>query len=130
MVTRIRLDGSRATGVEYTAPRHAGTAARPAEIILSGGAINSPQLLQLSGIGSPQVLAAAGVQVRHELPGVGENLQDHLEVYVQYGCKQPVSVAPALKWRNRPLVGARWLFLRSGPGATNHFEGGGFARSG
>ena len=67
--------------------------------------------------------------VRHELPGVGENLQDHLEVYVQYGCKQPVSVAPALKWRNRPLIGARWLFLRSGPGATNHFEGGGFARS-
>ncbi len=76
-----------------------------------------------------EVLQAAGVQVRHELPGVGENLQDHLEVYVQYGCKQPVSVAPALKWRNRPLVGARWLFLRSGPGATNHFEGGGFARS-
>jgi choline dehydrogenase len=62
-------------------------------------------------------------------PGVGENLQDHLEVYVQYSSKLPVSVAPALKWRNRPIVGARWLFLRSGPGATNHFEGGGFARS-
>ena len=57
--------------------------------------------------------------------GLGENLQDHLEVYVQYGCKQPVSVQPALKWRNRPMIGARWLFLRSGPGATNHFEGGG-----
>ncbi len=67
--------------------------------------------------------------MRHDLPGVGENLQDHLEVYVQYGCKQPVSVQPALKWRNRPLIGAQWLFLRSGPGATNHFEGGGFARS-
>jgi choline dehydrogenase len=62
------------------------------------------------------------------LPGVGRNLQDHLEVYVQYGCKQPVSVAPALKWRNRPLVGAQWL-LRRGPGATNHFEAGGFVRS-
>ena len=64
-----------------------------------------------------------------DLPGVGENMQDHLEVYVQYGSKLPVSVAPALKWRNRPMVGAKWLFLRSGPGATNHFEAGGFARS-
>jgi choline dehydrogenase len=128
MVTQIVLTGSSATGVEYTqgGKRQRATAG---EIILSGGAINTPQLLQLSGIGSPAVLEQAGVGVRHELPGVGENLQDHLEVYVQYGCKQPVSVAPALKWRNRPLVGARWLFLRSGPGATNHFEGGGFARS-
>jgi choline dehydrogenase len=128
LVTRIILDGTRATGVEYVA----GGSARRAtagEIILCGGAINTPQLLQLSGIGSPAVLAQAGVTVRHDLPGVGENLQDHLEVYVQHGCKQPVSVAPALKWRNRPFVGARWLFLRSGPGATNHFEGGGFARS-
>jgi choline dehydrogenase len=130
MVTRIVLDGTRATGVEYRTggsggQRHEATAA---EVIVCGGAINTPQLLQLSGIGSPAVLEPAGVPVRHDLPGVGENLQDHLEVYVQYGCKQPVSVAPALKWRNRPLVGARWLFLRSGPGATNHFEGGGFAR--
>ena len=126
--TKIKLDGSRATAVEY---RHRGQqqVARAGEIILCGGALNSPQLLQVSGIGDPQVLEQAGVQVRHELPGVGANLQDHLEVYVQHGCKQPVSVAPALKWRNRPLVGARWLFLRSGPGATNHFEGGGFARS-
>jgi choline dehydrogenase len=64
-----------------------------------------------------------------DLPGVGENLQDHLEVYIQYACKQPVSVAPALLWRNRPWVGLNWLLFRSGPGATNHFEGGGFARS-
>ncbi len=128
MVTRIVLNGTRATGVEYRSggQRHEETAA---EVIVCGGAINTPQLLQLSGIGSRAVLEPAGVTVRHDLPGVGENLQDHLEVYVQYGCKQPVSVAPALKWRNRPLIGARWLFLRSGPGATNHFEGGGFARS-
>jgi choline dehydrogenase len=127
IVSRVVLDGARATGVEYTV-RGRPHQATAGEVILCGGAINTPQLLQLSGIGSPEVLEPAGVQVRHELPGVGENLQDHLEVYVQYGCKQPVSVAPALKWRNRPLVGARWLFLRSGPGATNHFEGGGFAR--
>jgi choline dehydrogenase len=128
LVTAITLHGTRATGVEYVSR---GTRAQAAagEVILCGGAINTPQLLQLSGIGSPAVLEPPGVRVRHELPGVGENLQDHLEVYVQHGCTQPVSVAPALKWRNRPLVGARWLFLRSGPGATNHFEGGGFARS-
>ena len=65
----------------------------------------------------------------HDLPGVGENLQDHLEVYVQHACTQPVSMAPYLKWRYRPWIGFRWLFFRSGPGATNHFEGGGFARS-
>jgi len=128
LVTGITLDGTRATGVEYTRSGRPATAIA-GEIILCGGAINSPQLLQLSGIGSPAVLEPAGVQVRHELPGVGENMQDHLEVYVQYGCKQPVSVQPALKLRNRPMIGARWLFLRSGPGATNHFEGGGFARS-
>ena len=128
LVTRIRLKGGRATGVEYRRGGRLHTASA-GEIILSGGAINSPQLLQLSGIGSQAVLEVAGVEVAHEVPGVGENLQDHLEVYVQYACTQPVSVAPSLKWRNRPLVGARWLFLRSGPGATNHFEGGGFACS-
>ena len=102
---------------------------RAAEVILCGGAINSPQLLQLSGVGNAQELGALGIDVVHDLPGVGENLQDHLEVYVQYASKQPVSVAPAMKWRNRPAVGARWLLFRSGPGATNHFEAGGFVRS-
>jgi choline dehydrogenase len=128
LVTRILFDGSRATGVQF---RRRGQLQQAAagEVILAGGAINSPQLLQLSGVGSAALLERAGVPVLHDLPGVGENLQDHLEVYVQYGCKQPVSLAPALKLRNRPLIGARWLFLRSGPGATNHFEGGGFARS-
>ncbi|HEX3922170.1 MAG TPA: choline dehydrogenase [Streptosporangiaceae bacterium] len=128
-VTRILFEGTRSTGVEFI---H--NAARPqrvsaTEVILCGGAINSPQLLQLSGVGNAADLASAGVDVVHDLPGVGENLQDHLEVYVQYGCKQPVSVQPALKLRNRPLIGADWLFFRNGPGATNHFEGGGFARS-
>ena len=128
MVTRILFDGTRAAGAEY---RHRGAVrqARGGEIILCGGAINSPQLLQLSGIGNAAELAALGIEVVADLPGAGENLQDHLEVYVQYGSRLPVSVAPALKWRNRPLVGLRWLLARSGPGATNHFEAGGFARS-
>ena len=127
-VTKIIFRGTRAVGVEF---RHQGKVkrVRSAELILSGGAINSPQLLQLSGVGNAAELSGLGIDVVADLPGVGENLQDHLEVYIQYGSKQPVSVAPALKWRNRPIVGAKWLFARTGPGATNHFEGGGFVRS-
>ena len=124
-VTRVLFDGERAVGVELAG----GETVRAAEVILCGGAINSPQLLQLSGVGNAEELGALRIDVVHDLPGVGEHLQDHLEVYVQYASTQPVSVAPAMKWRNRPVVGARWLFLRSGPGATNHFEAGGFLRS-
>jgi len=128
-VTKILFTGKRAVGVQFTHRNGAARQARAGEIILSGGAINSPQLLQLSGVGNASQLSSLGIDVLADLPGVGENLQDHLEVYVQFASKLPVSVAPALKWRNRPVVGARWLFLRSGPGATNHFEGGGFLRS-
>jgi choline dehydrogenase len=128
-VTRVLFEGTRAVGVEYSTGRGDAHAARGGEVILCGGAINSPQVLQLSGVGRAAELEALGLDVVHDLPGVGENLQDHLEVYIQHGSKQPVSVAPAMKWRNRPWVGARWLFFRSGPGATNHFEGGGFVRS-
>jgi choline dehydrogenase len=127
-VTKIKFDGNRATGASFVHEgRHREVSA--GEVILCGGAINSPHLLQLSGVGNAGQLRALGIDVVADLPGVGENLQDHLEVYVQYGCKRPVSVQPYLKWRHRPMVGARWLFARSGPGATNHFEGGGFARS-
>ncbi len=98
-------------------------------MILCGGAINTPQLMQLSGIGNPGHLQPLGVRMVHELPGVGENLQDHLEVYIQYASKLPVSIAPGLAWHRRPGIGYQWLFHRRGLGATNHFEGGGFARS-
>jgi len=127
LVTKIRFEGDRATGVEYHRGGHKTVDA--GEVILCGGAINSPQLLQLSGVGNAADLRALGVDVVADLPGVGENLQDHLEVYVQYACTQPVSMQPYLKWRYRPWIGAQWLFLRRGPGATNHFEGGGFTRS-
>lgn len=128
-VTKILFEGSRAVGVEYR--RRTGQVRRVAagDVILCGGAINSPQLLQLSGVGNSGELESLGISVTANLPGVGENMQDHLEVYIQYGCKLPVSVSPALKWQNRPWIGANWLFFRKGPGATNHFEGGGFARS-
>ena len=130
--TRLVMEGSRAVGVEYVRRRGSRSGgrrvARAGEVILCGGAINSPQLLQLSGIGSAGVLAGAGVPQVVEVPGVGENLQDHLEVYMQYACTQPVSMAPHLaKWR-RPWIGLQWL-ARRGPGATNHFEAGGFLRS-
>jgi choline dehydrogenase len=127
-VTRILFEGTRAVGVEVARGRRV-ERIRAGEVILCGGAINSPQLLQLSGVGDPEHLRSVGVEPLHELRGVGENLQDHLEVYVQHACTKPVSVAPALEWRNRPWVGFRWLFFRSGPGATNHFEAGGFVRS-
>jgi choline dehydrogenase len=128
LVTGVRFDGNRATGVRYRrgGRRHTVGAG---EVILCGGAINTPQLLQLSGVGDEKLLAQHGIEVVHHLPGVGENLQDHLEVYIQYASKQPVSIAPGLRMRARPKIAYDWLFHRRGLGATNHFEGGGFARS-
>ncbi|MFC0115784.1 choline dehydrogenase [Kibdelosporangium aridum] len=127
-VNKVLFDGKRATGVEISRFGRTKTV-RGKEIILCGGAINTPQLLQLSGIGNAKELQALGIDVVNDLPGVGENLQDHLEVYVQHASKKPVSLNPALKWRNRPLIGLKWLLARKGPASTNHFEGGGFARS-
>ena len=128
-VTKILFDGKRAIGVEYTDRKGKLHTVHAGETILCGGAFNSPQLLQLSGVGNAAYLNSIGVTPIHDLPGVGENLQDHLEVYVQHSCKQPVSLNPNLAFWRRPFIGARWLFLRSGPGASNHFEAGGFARS-
>jgi len=126
--TKVLFGGTRAVGVEYEAlgQRHTVWAG---EVILAGGAINSPQLLQLSGVGNADELAPLGIDVVADVKGVGEHLQDHLEVYIQYASKQPVSIAPGLKWHNRPKLAFDWLFLRKGLGATNHFEGGGFVRS-
>jgi len=130
LVTRMSFDGRRAVGVEIERQGGGTETIRAGEVILSGGAFNTPQLLQLSGVGAAAELSAVGLPVVADLPAVGEHLQDHLEVYIQHGSKQPVSMQPyALeKWR-RPFIGAEWLFLRRGPGATNHFEGGGFVRS-
>jgi choline dehydrogenase len=127
-VNRVLFDGTRAVGVEY---RHRGTVrtVHAGTVVLCGGAINTPQVLQLSGIGAADQLRALGIDVVADRPGVGANLQDHLEVYIQYACTQPVTMQRYLKQRYKPVVGAQWLFARRGPGATNHFEGGGFARS-
>ncbi|MBA2456055.1 MAG: choline dehydrogenase [Nocardioidaceae bacterium] len=127
--TRIRFQGRRAVGVDYVRAGRLHRSVNAGEVILCGGAINTPQLLQLSGVGRAAHLRGLGIDVVADLPGVGDNLQDHLEVYVQHASRQPVSIAPGMRWRHRPRIGAEWLFLRSGPGATNHFEGGGFVRS-
>ena len=132
-VSRVLIQDGRAIGVEILrrvrgrdVPEHI----LGGEVILAGGAINSPQLLLLSGIGPADHLREHGIALAADLPGVGHNLQDHLEVYVQHQSRKAVSMQPSATelWR-RPFIGAQWMFLRSGPGATNHFEGGGFVRS-
>jgi choline dehydrogenase len=128
-VTGLRVQGRRVTGVEFVRGRRLGRRVEAGEVILCGGAVNTPQLLQLSGIGAAAELERLGIRPVADLPGVGENLQDHLEVYIQHASKQPVSLAPWMKHRHKPRIGAEWMLLRRGVGASNHFEGGGFIRS-
>ncbi len=125
---RVLFDAGRAVGVETW---HRGQRQRwwADEIVISAGAINSPQLLMLSGIGPAAELAPLGIDVRVDLPGVGKNLMDHLEVYVQQACTQPLSLYKDLTLSGRLRIGAQWLLTRTGLGATNHFEAGGFIRS-
>ncbi|MFZ4108574.1 MAG: choline dehydrogenase [Candidatus Planktophila sp.] len=127
-VTKVLFEGTTATGVEAII-KGKKTTFTSREVILCGGAINTPQILQLSGIGNEKDIAPLGITMVHNLPGVGANLQDHLEVYVQYKCKLPVTQQPITQFWRRPFIGAAWLFFRKGPGATNQFEAGGFTRS-
>jgi choline dehydrogenase len=129
LVTRIVFEGRRATGVEYVKDgRHANARARR-EVILSGGAINSPQVLMLSGIGNADALKALGIPIVQHLPGVGENLQDHIEAYVQFSCKQPITLYGATNPLAKLKIGIEWILTGKGLGGTNHFESGGFIRS-
>jgi choline dehydrogenase len=129
---RILFEGKRAVGVEFYEGESStiiSQASAKREVLLCAGAIASPQILQRSGVGPADFLQSMGIPVVHDLPGVGENLQDHLEMYLQYECKEPVSLYPALKWWNQPKIGAEWLFGGTGVGASNQFEAGGFIRS-
>lgn len=128
---KILFSGKRAIGVQYLQGNDTNptTVHAKREVILSAGAIASPQILQRSGVGAKSLLDEFKIPVVHDLPGVGENLQDHLEMYLQYECKKPVSLYPALKWYNQPAIGAQWLFLGTGIGASNQFEAGGFIRT-
>jgi choline dehydrogenase len=129
LVSRILIEDGRAAGVEIARDGKVEERRAAREVILSGGAINSPQLLMLSGIGPGDHLAANGIQVVHDLPGVGANLQDHLEIYVQYVCNKPISLYGAQNSLRKMLIGMEWIAARTGLGATSHFEAGGFIRS-
>jgi len=126
---RILLEGRRAVGVEYerSGKTHAARARR--EVIIAASSINAPKLLELSGIGNAEILKAAGIETLHNLKGVGENLHDHLEVYFQYECLEPVSLFPQLNLFSKGMIGLEWLLFKKGLGATNHFESCGFIRS-
>ena len=128
-VTRVVIENGRATGVEYLqgGKQHQCAAG---EVILCGGAVNTPHWLMLSGIGDAKGLKIHGIPVVSHAPGVGRNLMDHLEIYVQYACDRPVSLYPKTRWFNMPMVGLQWLLARQGAGSTNHFETGAFLRSG
>lgn len=127
--TRILFEGDRAVGVEYLKAGRLHRIHADAEVILCAGAINSPQLLMLSGVGNADQLRELDIPVHLDLKGVGQNLQDHLELYVQYSCRKPVSVYPSARWYRKPFVGLQWYLSNTGAGATNHFETGGFLRS-
>ncbi|ABY98991.1 TPA: choline dehydrogenase [Pseudomonas putida] len=129
MTRRILLDGKRAVGVEYDHGGQTHKVMCNREVLVASGPIGSPHLLQRSGIGPAAVLKSAGIEVRHDLPGVGENLQDHSEIYIQYACKQPVTLNGKMNLLGKAMIGLRWLLFKDGLGASNHFEAGGFIRS-
>ncbi len=128
-VQKILLDGKKAVGVEYRRGDTIYQARARLDVIIAASSINSPKLLQLSGIGPAQVLKEAGIPVVHDLQGVGENLHDHLEVYFQVKCKLPITLNSKLGHVSKGMIGAEWALLKSGLGSTNHFESCGFIRS-
>ncbi|MCQ8886874.1 choline dehydrogenase [Pseudoalteromonas agarivorans] len=129
LAQKVILEGKKATGIEYTVNGTLKTAHATKDVVLSAGPIGSPHILQLSGIGDKAILEEAGVEVKHHLPGVGQNLQDHLEFYFQYKCKQPITLNGKLGFISKGLIGTKWLLTRKGLGATNHFESCAFIRS-
>lgn len=129
LAQEILHEKGRATGVRYLVGRRSRLALADREVILCAGAIGSPHLLQLSGIGPAQVLEEAGIKVRHDLPGVGENLNDHPDLVIQHDCLEPFSIYPVTQPGRSWLAGAEWALRGTGPAATNHFEAGGFVRS-
>jgi choline dehydrogenase len=128
-VSRVLFEGRRAVGVEYIANGATTQVRARRGVVLSSGSINSPQLLKLSGIGPGDELRHHGIDVLADRPGVGANLQDHLEVYVQMACRQPITLYGVMGLFAKARIGLTWMLFRTGLGATNHFEVGGFVRS-
>ncbi|WP_432468138.1 choline dehydrogenase [Agarivorans sp. Z349TD_8] len=129
LVHKVLFEGKTAVGVRYERKGQVIDVFSDKEVLLSAGSIGSPHILQLSGIGEASTLAKAGIEQIHQLPGVGENLQDHLEFYFQFKCLKPISLNGKLDPWNKMLIGTRWILNKSGLGATNHFESCGFIRS-
>ena len=129
LAERVIIEDGRATGVQIKTPSGAEIIQANREVIISASAINSPKLLMLSGIGPGEHLAEHGIDIVADRPGVGQNLQDHLEAYIQYAASKPVSLYKYWNLLGKAYVGARWLFTKTGPGATNQFESTGFVRS-
>jgi len=129
LVHKVLLEGKKAVGVRYQVKDKITDVLCNKEVLLSAGSIGSPHILQLSGIGKAETLKQAGIEQHHELPGVGENLQDHLEFYFQFKCLKPISLNGKIDPLNKLLIGMRWILNKSGLGATNHFESCGFIRS-
>lgn len=126
---RVILNGTRATGIEIERAGRTEVIHARAEVILSASSLNSPKLLMLSGIGPAAHLTEHGIDTVADRPGVGQNLQDHLEIYVQVAASQPVSLYRYWNLPGKAYVALRWLLTRSGPGASNQFESTGFIRS-
>jgi choline dehydrogenase len=129
LAQRVRFESARAVGVDYVQGRRPVAADAEREVILAAGAINSPQLLMLSGIGAADELGLHGLTVVADLPGVGRNLQDHLEIYVQHACTRPISLYSTQKPWNKLRIGLEWILFHRGLGASSHFEAGAFIRS-
>ncbi|XP_054832937.1 choline dehydrogenase, mitochondrial isoform X2 [Eublepharis macularius] len=129
LVKKILFKGTKAVGIEYVKDGGKKTIFANKEVILSAGAINSPQLLMLSGVGNADDLKKLGIPVVCHLAGVGQNLQDHLEVYIQQKCTQPLTLYKSQKPLNMIKIGLEWLWKFTGDGATAHLETGGFIRS-
>jgi choline dehydrogenase len=129
LATRVLFEGRRAAGVRYRRGAALEEARARREVILSAGSINSPQLLKLSGVGPGRELAEFGIGVVRDLPGVGENLQDHLEFYFQVASREPITLYSDIAPLRRALIGIRWILTKQGLGTSNHFETGGFIRS-
>ncbi len=129
LARKIVIENQRAIGVEIESGGQVQVVRARREVIVAASSINSPKLLLLSGIGPAAVLKSHGIEVVADRPGVGKNLQDHLEVYIQQECTQPITINSKLNWFSKGLIGAEWLFFKTGLGATNHFEACGFVRS-
>jgi len=126
---RVIIENQRATGVEIEARNSIQVVKARREVIISASSINSPKLLMLSGIGPAEELRQFGIEVVADLPGVGRNLQDHLELYIQQACREPITLHSSLGLLSKILIGAEWLLFKTGLGASNHFEAAAFVRS-